>query len=82
VNGIGLGLLLTPLNQENSREYEKSAGQGRKPNIAEVVAEQNEERHQTEAKPPRDAAQHFGETHDQLLIVNDFKMAVGTSIWL
>jgi hypothetical protein len=45
VNGIVLGLLLTPFNQENRGENEKSAGQGCKPNVAEVVAQKNEERH-------------------------------------
>jgi hypothetical protein len=65
VNAIVLCLLLSPLDQEDRGQDQKSACQGSKTNIAEVVSQKNEERHQAKAKPPRHAAQPFSEIHVQ-----------------
>jgi hypothetical protein len=60
---MGLRLFWRALDQEDRREDQKPAGDWSEPNISEEVAQQHKYRYQAEAKPPRDAAQHFAHTH-------------------
>jgi hypothetical protein len=60
---MGLRLFRCALNQEDRREDQKPPGYGRKPDVPNEVAEQHEECHQAKAKPPRQAAQPFADTH-------------------
>jgi hypothetical protein len=57
VNGIALCLFRPSLDQTDSGQDCKPAGQRRKPNVPEVVAQQAKHCYQAEANPPRQAAQ-------------------------
>jgi hypothetical protein len=58
-----LRLFRGALDQKDGRENEKSAGDRREPNVSKEVAQQHEHRDQAKAKPPRQAAQPFPDTH-------------------
>jgi hypothetical protein len=60
---MNLCLFRCALDQEDSREDQKSAGNWPEPNVSEEVAQQHEYRYQAKAKPPRQAAQLFADTH-------------------
>jgi hypothetical protein len=47
---------LTPLDEEDGGEDEEATSQRCESDVAEVVPQQDEHRHQTEAKPPCQAA--------------------------
>jgi hypothetical protein len=60
---MGLHPFRSALDQEDRRENQKSAGDGREPNISKEVAQYHEQRYQTKAEPPRHEAQPFPDTH-------------------
>jgi hypothetical protein len=64
VNGIAVSVLGGKLDEEDSRQDEKSAGQWSETDVAEQVAKQNEHRHQAKTAPTRHAAECFAEAHD------------------
>jgi hypothetical protein len=58
-----LDWLLGTLDQEDRGQNEKSAGDGCETNVAEVVAQENEYRYQSQTKPAGQAPQPIAETH-------------------
>jgi hypothetical protein len=60
---MGFHLFGRALDQEDRREDQKPAGDGREPDISKEVAQHHEQRYQAKAKPPRHAAQPLSNTH-------------------
>jgi hypothetical protein len=60
---MALHLLLFPLDEEDCGQNQKSAGERREPDVAEVIAQEDEQCDQAETEPARQSAEPLTETH-------------------
>jgi hypothetical protein len=63
LNGIAVRLILALLDFGDGSQNEESAGQRRKADVSEVVAQQAEQRYQGEARPLRPPAHSITQAH-------------------